>query len=241
MEGPGVYLIKEKLSFLKGKIPIMVSGNTKEKKELLIGKKVLDVKSMGKYLILEFDSFYLVIHFLMYGSFRINQKRKGKKERLSFKFKDTVLNFYNTSVKIIEKDNFRYDPTIDIMSKEFDKLKAKEMVKNSDDFICDLLLNQNIFAGIGNIIKNEALFRAKIHPLSIGKNIPSEDIDKLIQESLSFSYDFYLVRKKNLRLKEKLIIYGKKFCPNCQTKINIKYLGKTKRRTYFCETCQRLF
>lgn len=240
MEGPGVYLIKEKLKFLKGKIPISVSGNTKENKEIIVGKKILDVKSLGKKLIFEFDSFYLIIHFLMYGSFRINEKRKDKKERISIKFKDAEINFYNTSVKIVKKDEFIYDTKIDIMSKDFDKIKAKEKIKNSEKFICDILLDQNIFAGVGNIIKNEALFRAGIHPLSIGKNIEEKFIDKLIDNILSFSYDFYTLRKMGKLLKNNLLIYGKKFCSICQAKVKVKYMGERKRKTYFCENCQKL-
>lgn len=239
MEGPGVYLIKEKLKFLKGKKSIFVSGNTKENKEIIVGKKLLDIKSLGKRLIFEFDSFYLIIHFLMYGSFRINEKRKDKKERISIKFEDAEINFYNTSVKIIKKEDFIYDPTIDIMSEHFDKIKAKKEIKNSDKFICDMLLDQNVFAGVGNIIKNEALFRARIHPLSICKNIEEKFIDKLIENILSFSYEFYTLRKMGKSLKNYLLIYGKKFCSICQTKIKIKYI--CGRKTYFCENCQKLF
>ncbi|MEO0268884.1 MAG: DNA-formamidopyrimidine glycosylase family protein [candidate division WOR-3 bacterium] len=236
-----MYLIKEKLSFLKGKIPLAVSGNTKENKEIIVGKKLLDVKSFGKNLIFEFDSFYLLIHFLMYGSFRINEKRKDKDERLSIKFKDTVINFYNTSVKIIDKKDFVYDTTIDVMSKNFDKIKAKKKIKNSNRLICDILLDQNIFAGVGNIIKNEALFRAGIHPLSIGKNIEEKFINKLIDNVLFFSRVFYILRKRKKTLKNKLLIYGRKFCKICNKKVKVKYTGEYERKTYYCENCQKIF
>lgn len=241
MEGPGVFLIKEKLSFLKGEAPIEVKGNTKENKEILIGKKIVDIKSLGKNLIFEFDDFYLLIHFLMYGSLRINEKRENKIERLSIKFKDTEINFYNTSLKITKKEDFYFDPTIDIMNESFDRLKAKKILKNSNELITDILLDQRKFAGVGNIIKNEALFRAKIHPLSISNKIDEIYIDNLIDKVISFSYEFYLVRKFNKSLKNHLLIYSKKFCPNDNEMVKIKYLGKTKRKTYFCESCQKLF
>lgn len=241
MEGPGVFYIKEKLSFLKGKIPVEVKGNTKENKEILIAKRIVDIKSLGKNLIFEFDDFYLLIHFLMYGSLRINEKRENKIERLSIKFKDTELNFYNTSVKIVKKEDFIIDPSIDVMSENFDKSRAKKSIKKSNELITDLLLDQSTFAGVGNIIKNEALFRAKIHPLSISNRIDENFIDDLIEKIISFSYEFYLVRKFNKSLKNHLLIYGKKVCPNDNDKVKLKYLGKTKRKTYFCECCQKLF
>ncbi len=241
MEGPGVYLIKESLQFLKDKTILKVSGNTKENKEILIGKKVVDIKSHGKRLIFEFEKSYLIIHFLMYGSLRINEKRDRKSERLSLKFDDNEINFYNTSIKIVEKDKFSFSDDNDIMSRNFNKEKAKERIKNSNRLITDLLLDQEIFAGVGNIIKNEALFRAKIHPLSIGNKIYDKAIEKLIEEVISFSYEFYLSRKFKEPIKNKLKIYGKKFCPNSSEKVKIKYLGETKRKTYFCESCQILY
>ncbi|MEN3044112.1 MAG: DNA-formamidopyrimidine glycosylase family protein [Candidatus Hydrothermales bacterium] len=241
MEGPCVFLIAKRLKFLKGKTPLEVKGNTRENKEIILGKKIIDIKSHGKYLIFEFDFFYLIIHFLMYGSIRINKIEKEKKERLSIKFNDTFINFYNTSIRILNKEDFIFDPSTDIMKKQFDILKTKKKIINSKEFICDLLLDQRIFAGVGNIIKNEALFRAKVHPLSVGKKIEEEYIENLIKETISFSRLFYNIRKSKKSLKNYLLIYGKKYCKICKEKVKLKLTGKTKRKTYFCENCQVLF
>ncbi|MBC7195085.1 MAG: hypothetical protein H5U37_05460, partial [Caldisericia bacterium] len=119
------------MEFLKNKKVLNVKGNTKENKEVLIGEKVLDVKSHGKKLIFEFENFYLLIHFLMYGSFRINEKREGKIERLSLVFNRDTINFYNTSIKILEKDKIIFSDENDVMSKNFNKERAKEKIKNS--------------------------------------------------------------------------------------------------------------
>lgn len=242
MEGPGVYLIKEKLSFLRDKKVVDVRGNTKENKKVLLGKIVKDVKSLGKRLIFEFDDFYLIIHFLMYGSYRLNESRDGKIERLSMVFDDgSILNIYNASIKIVDKGLFKYDESTDVMSKRFNKYRALKEIEKSERLICDVLLDQEIFSGVGNIIKNEALFRARIHPLSISKKIERLYALNLINEVLSFSKEFYNSRKNNERLKNKLLIYGKRICPSCNERIKIKYLGITKRRTYFCDKCQKLF
>lgn len=241
MEGPGVYLIREKLSFLEGKKILRVSGNTKENKSLIKNKIVKEVLSFGKRLIFNLGDYYLIIHFLMYGSYRLDEKIKDKKERLRLYFDDATLNFYNTSIKIKPKEEFLIDKTVDIMSDSFDVLKAKIEIKKHDKPICDIILNQNIFSGAGNIIKNEALFRSKIHPLSISKNIKDDYIDSLINNLLDFSRIFYLVRKNNEYLRNYLSIYGKKFCSACNSKIKLKYLGENKRKTYYCEKCQQIF
>ncbi|MEM2115436.1 MAG: DNA-formamidopyrimidine glycosylase family protein [Candidatus Woesearchaeota archaeon] len=238
MEGPGVFLIREKLSFLKGKKIIAVGGNTKQNKTLLIGKTVKDVKSIGKRLIFEFDDVYLIIHFLMYGSYSINERIEHKKERLSLKFENYELDFYNCSVKIVKALNL--DETVDVMSEKFDVFKAKEKIKSYDGLITDILLDQSVFAGVGNIIKNEALFRAKVHPLKLAKDLSEEEIDKLIDETLKFSRIFYECRKRGIMLKRELKIYGKKICSECGEEIIVKKLGESNRRTYYCNNCQKL-
>ena len=40
----------------------------------------------------------------------------------------------------------------------------KKLTEIPDTLVADALLNQNIFAGVGNIIKNEVFWRIKVHP-----------------------------------------------------------------------------
>ena len=41
-----------------------------------------------------------------------------------------------------------------------------------DTLVCDALLDQDLFAGVGNIIKNEVLFRTRVHPESTIGDLP---------------------------------------------------------------------
>jgi endonuclease-8 len=67
--------------------------------------------------------------------------------------------------------------------------------------ICDVLLEQDIFAGVGNIIKNEVLYRVRVHPESLVGNIPPAKITSIIKEARQYSFDFlewkrlYVLRK----------------------------------------------
>lgn len=65
---------------------------------------------------------------------------------------------------------------------------------------CDVLLDQKVFAGIGNIIKNETLFMAKLHPLSRVENILEEKLKEVISNERAFSARFYDVRKRDDKL-----------------------------------------
>jgi endonuclease-8 len=240
-EGPSIVILKELVDSFKGKKVIEVSGNTKVEKELALNKTILDFKSWGKHFLICFKGFTIRIHFMLFGSYRINE-HKDTPARLSLVFENGVLNFYTCSVKIItEPLDEVYDWDVDVMSDGWDAAKAKKKLKAlPDTLVCDALLDQNIFAGSGNIIKNEVLFRVQLHPLNQLSNIPPRKLTTLIKEVRDYSFDF-LKWKKAFALKKHWLAHTKKMCPRCNLPIIKEYLGKTHRRTFFCTNCQVLY
>jgi endonuclease-8 len=103
--------------------------------------------------------------------------------------------------------------------------------------VCDALLNQNIFTGVGNIIKNEVLFRIRLHPESQIGAIPAKKINELVKEARNYSFDF-LKWKKEFVLKKHWLAHTQKICPRCNIPFIKKHLGKTNRRSFFCNNCQ---
>ena len=125
MEGPSLVILKEEVKSFKGKRIIAVSGNTKTEKERCKNKTVRDFKSWGKHFLICFDDFFIRIHFLMFGSYRVNEAREEREPRLQLVFKNGELNFYSCSVKIIEGNaDDIYDWSGDVMSDEWDPSKA---------------------------------------------------------------------------------------------------------------------
>jgi len=218
-----------------------VTGNAKINLDVIKKKKIIDFKSWGKQFLICFEGFYIRIHLLMFGSYSINQP-KAFKPRLSLKVKNGEINFYNCSVKLIEGDvNSSYNWEADVMSDTWNPERAEKKskaLKNTE--ITDVLLNQEIFSGAGNIIKNEVLFITKIHPKSIVKFIPLKKMKQLIKEVRTYSFNFY-TWKKAFQLRKHWLIYSKTTCPRCKIKAEKEYLGKTKRISYFCNNCQNLF
>src|SRR5690349_6260401 len=160
-EGPSIVILKEEVQAFKGKKVILASGNTKIEKERMNGQKIIDFKSWGKHFLICFKGFTLRVHFMLFGSYRINE-RKVTPPRLTLEFADgTELNFYACSVKFIDEPlDEVYDWSVDVMSDSWDPKNAKKKLKAAPGMLaCDALLDQNIFAGSGNIIKNEVLFR----------------------------------------------------------------------------------
>ncbi len=92
-EGPSIILLKEETLAFTGKKILAVSGNSKIDQQRIRNKKIVAFKSWGKHFLICFDDFTLKIHFLMFGSYRINEKRlardTGKEQPpcLTFKFK----------------------------------------------------------------------------------------------------------------------------------------------------------
>lgn len=250
MEGPSLLLAAEQLAPFIGKILKEVNGNTKIGKERMDRKKILDIFSWGKHLVFQFDNFALRIHFMLFGSFQavINGKKvtgdyptKNIPKRLQFICSNGEINFFNCSLKYIESSKAKeeYDFTIDILSNKWDKKQAlSKILLNLEEEIADVLLDQTIFSGVGNIIKNEVLFIEKISPLKKVKELSPLQIKKIIKTAQSFSKQFYLWRK-DFVLSKNYKIYRRSVCPSCGGKINKKKTGKRNRFSYICFQCQK--
>jgi len=62
----------------------------------------------------------------------------------------------------------------------------------------------------------------------------------LVKEARNYSFDF-LNWKRNFVLKKHYLVYTRKLCPRDNGHIRKEYPGTTKRRTFFCNTCQVLY
>jgi endonuclease-8 len=189
-----------------------------------------------------FDEITIRVHFLLFGSYRVNETRENRTPRLSLKFANGELNLYACSVQLLgdDPDNV-YDWGADVMNDDWNPRKARIKLKAKPAMlVCDALLDQNIFAGVGNIIKNEVLFRIRVHPKSRVGKLPTAKLSALIKEARMYSFDF-LEWKKAYVLRKHWLAHTKKTCPRCKLPLIKEYLGKTKRRSFFCNNCQQLY
>ena len=240
-EGPSILLVREALQSFIGKKVLSVKGNSKIEKSRLINKKIIDVRSWGKHLLICFEEFTLRIHFLMFGTYLVN-KRKTTPLRLSLCFKKDELNFYTCSIQFINEPlNEVYDFSADVLNDRWSSRKAHFKLRSLPEMnVSDALLDQQIFSGVGNIIKNEVLFRIRVHPKSIVGNLPPKLKTALIREARNYSLDF-LKWKRKFELKKHWLIYTKKACPRDNGPVYKEHIGRTKRRTFYCEKCQILY
>ena len=239
-EGPSIVILKEQVTPFLGKTIRRVSGNTTIEKERLLDQRIESFRSWGKHFLVELPDFSLKVHFMLFGSYRINEEKSWAVPRLSLGFdEDQVINLYACSVRFIEEPiDLVYDWWADVMSEHWDpQLALKRLRAQPDTLVCDALLDQDLFAGVGNIIKNEVLFRIHVHPLSTVGALPAKKLRELVAEARNYSFDF-LEWKKQFVLKKHWLAHTKRTCPRCHIPFVKAHLGKTHRRSFFCENCQ---
>jgi endonuclease VIII len=240
MEGPSLVILKEEAAPFTGKKILEATGTSKADLARITGQKVTALKTWGKHFLIQLEDCTIKIHYLMFGSYRINERHPEKTPTLSFVFKNGEWNNYTCAVKLLEETDLDkiYDWTCDLMQDEWSPAKAKKKILAAPDrMICDVLLDQEIFSGLGNIMKNETLFRARIHPESKAGAIPTKQLNALIKEARIYAFDF-LRWKKEFVLRKHWEAHKKTTCPRCKIPIVKEHTGKNPRRSFFCTNCQ---
>ena len=241
MEGPSLIIVAEELQIFVGQKIQSATGNAKFDKEILLKQTIHEIYTFGKRLIIQLDSNAIIIHFLMYGSYRIDQERVGMATRLTLKTKKHMLNLYNCAIRCIVAKNLKTKIPFefDIAGSQWNIKKViSKMRRHANKSVDDILLDQEIFAGVGNIIKNEALFMSKLLPTRKVSSLSAKKLTELATKTRKFSLNFVKWRKE-YKLKKHLLIYRKKSCPTCGTPVTRKKTGMHNRWSFYCARCQK--
>lgn len=241
-EGPTIKFISQKLQKFVGKTVMEASGYGEMDKSRIENIKLVDIQTFGKNLIFVFNDFFVTAHFGLFGSMLINETKKVNAS-FALHFNGDEVNFYVTRTKFYEakpQDYFNYKT--DILKPEFDqKLILKTLQSDfTEKMIGDVLMDQSIFTGVGNIIRVEVLYRAKVQADSIVNKIPLKKLKEIIEISALYGEEFLNQMATNT-VKSGALVYGKKVCPIHEIDLEIEVLGKVKRKTYWCEKCQKLY
>lgn len=240
-EGPSLILAAEDFSIFKGQKILSATGSSKIDMERLEGARLRHIRTWGKHLLLCFDGFTLRIHFLMFGTWYINAE-KDKVPKLSLQFSKDYVNLYACAIRVVDEplDEY-YDWSADVLNEAWDAKKARVKLKAAPDMlVADALLDQQIFSGVGNIIKNEVLYRIKVHPSSEVGALPPAKLTALIREARQYSLEF-LQWKREGTLRQHWLAHTKKICARDGNPMINKHVGTTDRRSFFCNCCQVLY
>ena len=143
----------------------------------------------------------------------------------------------------------------DLLSDECDEAEALARITAQGDVeIADVLLDQRVMAGLGNIYKSETLFLCRVNPFTPVRDLEPATIGrlvataaKLLRANVTDAAGGGIVTYAGLRRttgrsdpSARLWVYGRagKPCRRCGTAVSRRKQGPNARSTYWCERCQ---
>lgn len=241
-EGPSIVILREEAAIFAGRTILDAEGNAKIDMPRLPGRRVCTLRSFGKQFLIELSGELTVrIHLLMFGSYRIHERRDIA-PRLRLGFDSGELSFYNCSARLLDgRLDTLYDWRSDVMSDCWDPRLARAKLRGMPDtLVCDALLDQTVFAGVGNIIKNEVLFRIRLHPLTRVGALSAYKLRQLVAQARGYAFEFLAWKREHV-LARHWLVHNRGRCPRHGIPLQRAYLGKTHRRSFFCLLCQRRY
>lgn len=136
----------------------------------------------------------------------------------------------------------RNDPVLmqlgpDPLRPEFDVATAARRVRElgAGRDIGDAVLDQRIIAGIGNAIRNEALFRARVNPFRKVGELSDGELELVVAENER------VMRESLAKGRRPRSIYraGRRGCPSCGGPVSVRGHGDDNRTAYWCPACQQ--
>ncbi|XP_055449591.1 endonuclease 8-like 3 [Psammomys obesus] len=206
------------------------------------------VETLGKELFMYFGPRALRIHFGMKGSILINphecENRGGASPAFEVQLTNDLICFFDSSVELRNsmesQQRIKMMEELDVCSPTFSFSRAEsEVKKQKDRMLCDVLLDQRVLPGIGNIIKNEALFDSGLHPAVKVCQLSDKQTHHLVKMIRDFSILFYRCQKEGSAISKHYKVYKRPNCGQCHCKITVCRLGENSRMTYFCPQCQK--
>jgi len=158
----------------------------KKIQKILKNSKIIKIYRIGKYIVVNLQNHYsLIFHLGMSGRLRILKQSKfvkKKHDHFILRTKKYTLGFIDLlKTKEIFKINYISRLGLDALDKNLDERYLRKKIYKSIVPIKQILLNQEIIAGIGNIYANEILYDAKISPFKKGYSLTIQEIIKIIK------------------------------------------------------------
>ncbi len=238
--------------------------------DALGGRRVERLWRRGKYLVMSTDDdIHLAMHLRMTGNlllvplkdddpdrphlrvrFELGRTRQRPAERLLF----VDVRRFGTGDVLLGSDAlseyFASRLGVEPLSSDFTAEALRAQARGRKQPVKAFLLNQERVAGVGNIYADEALFRARIHPLRPVGNLKRAQIEALrdaVIETLELGIDSKGASIDDYRhvdgargsFQDRFLVHTREGepCPRCGTPI--RKMRAAGRGTYICPSCQR--
>ena len=234
----------------------------------LAGRTVERVESRGKWLMIHFSGdAILLTHLLMTGSWHIYRHgERWQQPRVNMRIVIENSEFIAVGFRVpvarmhtalsLPRDKKIPQPSIDVLSSDFDAGAAvRRVMAHGSEEIADVLLHQEVLAGVGNVFKSEICFVVGVNPFCKVNALSPERVADLVANAqklvaanvMEDSGDEIVTYKgRNRRTTHesdpdaRLWVYGRKGepCRRCGEAIRRRLQGPDARVTFWCPSCQ---
>jgi len=269
-EGPEIRLAADELAAVLNdqrveKIEFGQAPLKKYEKEL-VGQTISRVTNHGKALLTHFDNgLSIYSHNQLYGVWKVVSRDQLPNTKRSLRLalhtaRHSALLYSASDISVWPTENLVEHPFLkklgpDVLDAELTWQQLSTRLQSSrfkSRSLAALYLDQSYLAGIGNYLRSEILFVAKVNPWRKPSEIDRRAVDRLAKASINISTQSYRTRgiTNNLKREKALKHEGYRFeerrflvfnreslpCYNCDQNIVNTPVGS--RRLYWCPSCQ---
>ena len=211
----------------------------------LTGKRVVGIDANGKHLLMRFEGgLILHSHMRMTGSWHIyapgqRWRRPQHLARAVLEFDDVVAVAFSAPVVELIRDEAARTGHLgpDILAADFDAAVACRLARLSDRVeVGDVLLDQRVCAGIGNIYRCETMWLHQVDPFMRVADIGDVDLAQLYLTArrlmVASATGSAAPRRRAVHARS-----GRP-CRRCGQGIRTRTQGTLARLTYYCPCCQ---
>ena len=238
----------------------------KEKEEIVKNQNIKDITTRGKAMIIRFkNDWSMYSHNQLYGRWAVNLNTTKIKSRRALR---VVFTTNKHAVRLWSATDIDLIPTDEENEHSFLKKIGPDVLNESCSFklieerltskrfhkkkASTLMLDQTVFAGLGNYLRSEILFDAKIHPDDRPFDLDKTEITQWANSIKKISHLAYktggFTVPKSLADKNKangepkrsyrhaVFMRHNYICLKCKSRIERKWYGK--RKLDYCPSCQ---
>lgn len=227
--------------------------------EQLQGQKIQSVNRRGKYLLFTLERQQILCHLGMSGRLWLiknDQAKRQKHDHVDIQLETHCLRYHdprrfgllltiNPGEQHVLLKNLGPEP----LTHDFNTRYLQKILARRQTAIKQVIMNNHIVVGVGNIYANEALFRAGIHPMIACDTLSEKEIQSLVSEikkTLKSAIksggttlkDFTDIRSQPGYFSQKLLVYGRHGKPCLRCNHTLEFIQQQGRRSFYCGVCQ---
>lgn len=212
----------------------------------LVGQQVVAVEAQGKHLLIRFDSgMVLHTHMRMTGAWHVyptgeKWRKPGHQARVVLEAGErTAVCFNAPVVELLARGGEEVHPSLtqlgpDVLAAELDMAEVQRRTDGDQRPVGEVLLDQRVVSGIGNIWRCETLFANRVDPWLPAADAPVDALVETAARLMHASVD-------PAQRRPPAQVYGRagRPCYRCRTPIRAAKLGADARTVYWCPSCQK--